>query len=62
MSRYTMYYVSKQQQYRDLAISWSNIVKTLNLNETQRKGMTLFFKAIAKRFGLVQEFKNLGIL
>lgn len=62
MSRYTMYYVSKQQQYRDLALSWSEIVKTLNLNETQRKGMAIFFKAIAKRFGLVQEFKNLGIL
>ena len=62
MSKYTMYYNSKQKQYRDLATSWANLAEGISLTERQRRGMSLFFKPIARRFGLVQAFKDIGVL
>lgn len=62
MSKYTTYYTAKQQQYRELATSWKSITSSMNLTEDQKKGMSLFFKSIAKRFGLIQEFRDIGVI
>lgn len=62
MSKYTMYYNNKQQQYKDFATNWVKLTSGMGLTERQRRGMTLFFKPIARRFGLTQEFHDLGIL
>jgi hypothetical protein len=48
--------------YKDLAINWSKFAEYIELTDYQRKGMALFFKPIARRFGLVKDFKNIGVL
>jgi hypothetical protein len=48
--------------YKDFAASWANITKDMNLTEDQRKGMALFFKPIARRFGLIKEFRDLTVI
>lgn len=62
MSKYTTYYYSKQDQYKTFASSWVRFTADMNLTDRQRRGMALFFKPIAKRFGLVQYFKTIGVL
>ena len=62
MSKYTMYYNNKQKQYRDFASTWSKLALDMNLSERQKRGMVLFFQPIARRFGLVQEFKDIGVI
>ena len=62
MSRYTMYYKSKQKSYRDLAIWWKKRSETVLLSEIELLGMSKFFKAIAIRFGLVREFREIGVI
>lgn len=62
MSKYTMYYMMKQNQYRDFAKDWAEATSNMPLTERQRRGMALFFKPIAKRFGLTRDFKDLGVM
>ena len=62
MSKYTMYYNSKQKQYKDFAANWAKVTSTMDLTERQKRGMALFFRPIARRFGLVQEFKDIGVI
>lgn len=62
MSKYTMYYNTRQDMYRDFAANWVKATESMNLTERQRRGMSLFFMPIAKRFGLVQEFRELGVI
>lgn len=62
MSKYTTYYISRQQQYRELATNWKKLTANTDLSERQRRGMALFFRPIARRFGLVQEFKSIGVI
>lgn len=62
MSKYVAYYNARQMMYKDFAASWANITKDMNLTEDQRKGMALFFKPIARRFGLIKEFRDLTVI
>lgn len=62
MSRYTIYYSTQQTAYKRLAIRWKRWSKTANLSEKDREGMTKFFKDIAVRFGLVKEFRDIGVI
>lgn len=62
MSKYTMYYTEKQKQYKDFATNWMKFAETMNLTERQRRGMALFFKPIARRFGLTKDFKDIGVM
>ena len=62
MSRYTTYYRSKQLEYKSLAINWSIFANSNNIPGYQRRGMALFFKPIARRFGLTEDFKRLNII
>jgi hypothetical protein len=62
MSKYTMYYNAKQKQYLDFATSWMKLTSEMNLTERQRRGMALFFRPIARRFGLIKEFRDIGVI
>lgn len=62
MSKYVAYYNARQTMYKDFAASWANITKDMHLTEDQRKGMALFFKPIARRFGLIKEFRDLTVI
>ena len=62
MSRYTTYYTVKQRQYKEFAAAWKKTSEGMNLTEKQKKGMALFFKPIARRFGLTQDFKDIGVM
>jgi hypothetical protein len=62
MSKYTCYYTTRQSMYRDLAIRWSKWASTSSLTENELKGIAAFFKPIARRFGLITEFRDIGII
>jgi hypothetical protein len=62
MSKYTIYYSSRKIMYRDLATRWAKWAADSNLTEEQNRGVSMFFKAIAKRFGLIKEFRDIGVL
>ena len=62
MSKYTVYYNSKQKQYKDFATNWAKFTADMDLTERQRRGMALFFRPIARRFGLTKDFRNIGVM
>ena len=62
MSKYTTYYTTKQKQYKDFATNWAKFTASMGLTERQKRGMALFFKPIARRFGLTKDFKDIGVL
>ena len=62
MSKYTIYYNNRQKQFKDLASQWKSWSETANLSESQSKGMELFFRHIGKRFGLINKFKDIGVI
>ena len=62
MSNYVIYYNTKQQQFRELARHWKSWADASNISELQRIGMSFFFRHIGKRFGLITEFKEIGVI
>lgn len=62
MSKYVIYYSTRQYMYRTLAAQWKAWAEGSELSETQRLGMSLFFRHIGKRFGLINEFKEIGVI
>ena len=48
--------------YRELASTWKAWADGSNISETQRIGMSFFFRHIGKRFGLITEFAELGVI
>jgi hypothetical protein len=34
----------------------------MDLSDEIRRGMALFFKPIGRRFGLIREFRNVGVI
>ena len=62
MSKYSMYYTTRQNMYRDFATNWANAVDSSGLPEYQKEGMALFFRPIARRFGLIGEFRAIGVI
>lgn len=62
MSRYTIYYSTRKTMYRELAARWIKWAATANLTEKELDGITKFFKSIAVRFGLVTEFREIGVI
>lgn len=62
MSKYTTYYNTRQQMFRELATNWVKISSTMRLTDKQVKGMSLFFRSIGKRFGLIKEFRDIGVI
>ena len=62
MSKYVIYYSTRQYMYRALATQWKTWAEGSDLSESQQKGMSLFFRHIGKRFGLINEFKDIGVI
>ena len=62
MSKYVIYYITRQDMYRKLAAQWKTWADTSKISESQQRGMSLFFRHIGKRFGLIQEFKEIGVI
>ncbi len=62
MSRYVIYYNTKQHQFRELARHWKAWADTSGISEIQRLGMSFFFRHIGKRFGLIKEFEEIGVI
>lgn len=62
MSKYVIYYNTRQHMYRELASAWKSWADGSSISETQRLGMSFFFKHIGKRFGLIQEFREIGVI
>ena len=48
--------------YRDLAVNWAIFALSRKLPDYQMQGMALFFRPIARRFGLTKDFKNIGVI
>ena len=62
MSKYTMYYNSRQDAYKGLAVKWSKWAATTELTEDETRGISTFFKQIGRRFGLIGEFREMGVI
>ena len=62
MSNYVIYYSARKSMYRELANRWLKWSSTANLTEEEVMGITKFFKSIAVRFGLIKEFREIGII
>ena len=62
MSKYVIYYNTRQHVYRELARNWKAWADQSSLTESQLRGMSLFFRHIGKRFGLINEFKDIGVI
>lgn len=62
MSKYTTYYSTRQQMFRELAIAWKSWADGADLPESQVRGMSLFFRQIGRRFGLITAFKDIGVI
>ena len=62
MSNYVIYYNTRQHMYRELATKWKAWADGSGISETQRIGMSFFFQHIGKRFGLIEEFRKIGVI
>ena len=62
MSKYVIYYSSRKDMYRRTAVSWKAWADGSALSESQVRGMSIFFRRIGKRFGLINEFKEIGVI
>ncbi len=62
MSKYVVYYNKNQKVYKELAERWAKWAKTVKLTPEEVRGTSKFFYDIAVRFGLVTEFRELGVI
>jgi hypothetical protein len=62
MSNYVRYYNKNQRAYKELAERWAKWAKTVKLTPDEIRGTAKFFKDIAVRFGLVKEFREIGVI
>lgn len=62
MSKYVRYYNKNQKTYRELAERWAKWFKTTTLTPEEVRGTSKFFKDIAVRFGLVGDFREIGVI
>ena len=62
MSKYVRWYNDRKDFYLTFATRWASWAEGADLTATEAEGMTKFFRPIARRFGLVQEFNELGVL
>lgn len=62
MSSYVRYYNKNQRVYRELAERWARWAKSTSLTPDEIRGTAKFFREIAVRFGLVKEFREIGVI
>ena len=61
MSKYVRYYNNRKDFYLTFAERWLAWAEGAELTAVEVEGMKKFFKSIARRFGLIQDFAELGI-
>ena len=62
MSSYVKWYNDRKNFYKVFATRWAAWAADAELTPVEVEGMAKFFKPIAKRFGLVQELNELGVI
>ena len=62
MGRYVIYYSGRKEMYRELAERWARWAKSVKLTPDEIRGTSKFFYDIAVRFGLITEFRELGVI
>lgn len=63
MSKYVVYYNEGQKKYLQMAARWKKWADANTfLSDSARIGMSKFFKQIGTRFGLITEFRSMGII
>jgi hypothetical protein len=62
MSKYVCYYSARKIFYREMAEKWCRWRATAELTQTESEGIAKFFWQLARRFGLIGEFRELGII
>lgn len=62
MSYYTEYYNKNRSLYLTLAECWVNQTNLTRVTDEDKLTISKFFLKKAIRFGLVQEFRSLGII
>lgn len=62
MSRYVIYYSGRKEMYRDMAERWTRWSKSVTLTPDEIRGTSKFFHDIAVRFGLINEFREIGVI
>ena len=62
MSSYVRWYEDRKDFYLTFATRWAAWASGAELTSMEQEGMRKFFKPIARRFGLTQEFADLGII
>lgn len=62
MSKYVKYYNERQDAYLTLATQFQNWADSEFLTANDRASFSSFFASIAKRFGLIGEFKRRGLI
>lgn len=62
MSKYVKYYNERQDAYTTLATQFQNWAEAELLTAADRAAFSDFFASIAKRFGLIREFKRRGLI
>ena len=62
MSRYVIYYSVRKEMYRDMAERWTRWSKSVTLTPDEIRGTSKFFHDIAIRFGLINEFREIGVI
>jgi hypothetical protein len=62
MSNYVRWYNNRKEFYKVFAERWITWAEGAELTTTEVEGMSKFFRCIAKRFGLIQEFIELGVI
>ena len=51
-----------EKVYRDMAIKWVKWAESANLAPYEMMGIKRFFRQIARRFGLITEFRSIGVI
>ena len=62
MSKYVCYYSARKIFYREMAERWVRWRNTATLTETEIAGISKFFFGLARRFGLINEFREMGVI
>ena len=62
MSNYVKWYNNRKDFYKVFASRWAAWASGTTLTDAEVAGMSKFFSCIARRFGLTQDFVELGII
>jgi hypothetical protein len=62
MSKYVLYYNDRQDACRTLATQYLNWKDSIQSNPETSAEFSKFFTKVAKRFGLITEFRARGVI